>query len=119
MERRGQIVGRLQPQGLEHPLLVRLCREHNDAQGRALGAQRAQQLEAVHPLERDIQDHHAHLRVACGRQRRLAALRGLAFEAHLGERVANRLPEETLVVDDEDARHGLGHGLLYCGVLRE
>ena len=57
----------------------------------------------------DVEHHHAEIRFLDGGERRSAAVGGLAGDAGGRECLPDRLSEEPLVVDDEHARHSLGH----------
>ncbi len=105
-----QVVAGVEPQRLEHELLIGVGREHDHAQRRPLAVQPAQHVDAAHVGERHVEHHDADLRIARGGQARRAVLQRLALDAGFGERLPNRLPEEAFVIDHEDARSGLGHG---------
>ena len=97
----GEVVARAHPQRLEDRLLIVLGREHDHAQQRPLLAQLLQNLDAAHVREADVEDDHADPRISRGLHGVAAALGGPALDPGGAERLADRLAEEPLVVDDE------------------
>jgi hypothetical protein len=79
--------------------------EHHDGYG-ALGPQAAADLRPREARKHQVEDHDVEAVLEGCLQTGLAVLPHLDIEAFLTKRVADRVPERRLVVDDEDSRHG-------------